>query len=152
MMVQVTIDVDASGLENLSPDKITDAKRKGLDYASQEMVRVLQRNSPVDHGVLKSWFIDSITDDEATIHTPAKYAQIVNDGYDGYIYPGGKALVFVPSSKYNIPVQTKGKFKGKAVFTKVRGQKGQHFVEKSIDDVEGRLDGYFLKALSEVLG
>jgi len=141
MMVQVTIDVDASGLENLSPDKITDAKRKGLDYASQEMVRTLMRNSPVDHGLLKSWFIDSITDDEAIIHTPAEYAVMVNDGTKPHIIkPVSAKALYWPGADH--PVK------------KVHhpGIKGQHFVEKSIADVDGRLDGYFLKALSEVLG
>ena len=141
-MVQVTIDVDLSELMNgLSPDKVTEVKSQGLDYAAQEMVRVLMMNSPVDHGLLKSWFIDSIDDSEAHIKTPAEYAAYVNDGTGPYVIEpvNAKALYWPgadhPVKRVNHP-----------------GIQGQHFVEKSIDDVEGRLAGYFLKALEEVMG
>ena len=153
-MVQVTIDVDISGLmENLSPDKVTEAKRLGLSYAAQETVRTLMEYSPVDHGLLKSWFIESIDDSEAHIRTPAEYASYVNDGTRPHIIePKGIGLFHAGQQL------TKGQaLYWEGVEHPVRrvhhpGIKGQHFVEKSIDDVEGRLDGYFLKALSEVLG
>lgn len=141
-VVSVSINVDMSGvLENLDPDKIAQAKSKGLAYATAETIRVLQRNSPVDHGLLKMWFIESITDSEAHIRTPAEYAVYVNDGTEPYVIEpvNKKALYWEgldhPVKRVNHP-----------------GIKGQHFVEDSIDDVDGRLDGYFLQALSEVLG
>ena len=140
-MVQVTISVDTSGFENLSPDKVTEATAKGMGYAAQEMVRTLMMNSPLDHGLLKSWFIDSLTDDEAVIKTPAEYASYVNDGTGPYIIEpvSAKALYWEgadhPVKRVHHP-----------------GIKGRHFVEDSIDDVEGRLGDYFLKALEEVLG
>jgi len=145
-MVQITIDVDTSVLaEKLSPDKVREATTQGLDYASQEMVRVLVGNSPVDHGRLKGWFVESISDEEAVIKTPAEYARWVNDGHSqqpGRFIPGewgGSRFNYNPSSKTGMVLV--------APFVE-----GQHFVEDSIADVEGRLDGYFLKALSEVLG
>ena len=140
-MVQVTISVDTSAFQNLSSDKVTEAKAKGMEYATQEMVRVLMRNSPVDHGLLKSWFIESMTEDEAHIKSPASYARAVNDGYDPYVIEpvNKKALYWEgldhPVKRVNHP-----------------GFAGLHFVEDSISDVEGRLGDYFLKALSEVLG
>ena len=139
-MVQVTISVDLGGL-NSKLAKFPEAKAKGMEYAAQEMVRVLMMNSPVDHGLLKSWFIDSITEDEAHIKTPAEYARYVNDGTGPYsIEPvSAKALYWEgadhPVRRVHHP-----------------GIKGQHFVEDSIDDVSGRLDEYFLKALEEVMG
>ena len=143
-MVQVTVSVDTNGLSS-SFAKFPEAKALGLKYAAEEMVRVLQMNSPVDHGLLKSWFPASLDENEAHIQTPADYAGWVNDGTGiygprgDYIYPHGKAL------HWNGP--------NGEVFAKYsRGQPGQHFVEKSIDDVEGRLAGYFLKALEEVMG
>lgn len=140
-MVQVTIDVDTSGLQDLSPESMRQVQRLGLEYASQEMVRVLMLNSPVDHGLLKSWFIESITDDEAHIRTPAEYAQMVNDGTQPHVIePVNKKALYWEGLDH--PVKR----------VHHPGTKGQHFVEKSIDDVDGRLDGYFLKALSEVLG
>ena len=140
-MVQVTISVDTSAFQNFSPDKVSEAKAKGMEYATQEMVRVLMMNSPVDHGLLKSWFIESISEDEAHIKSPATYASFVNDGTGPYIIEpvSAKALYWEgadhPVKRVHHP-----------------GIQGQHFVEQSIDDVEGRVDGYFLKALSEVLG
>ena len=127
--------------DNLNAETVNEAQALGLSYASQEMIRVLMRNSPVDHGLLKSWFIESMSDSEAVIRTPAEYAQMVNDGTDPHVIEpvNKKALYWEgldhPVRRVNHP-----------------GTKGQHFVEKSIDDVEGRLEGYFLKALQEVLG
>ena len=150
-MVQVTISVDVGPmLQNLSQDKVNEVKYKGLDYASQEMVRVLMRNTSdgdprVIHGVLKSWFVESLTEDEARIKSPAEYARWVNDGHPqqpGRYIPGtwnGDIFEYNPDSKTGMVL--------KADYVE-----GRHFVEDSIEDVKGRLDGYFLKALSEVLG
>lgn len=141
-MVQVTVDIDVSSvLSKLSQDKVTEVKRLGLEYASQEMVRTLMMNSPVDHGLLKSWFIDSIDDSEAHIKTPAEYAVMVNDGTKPHVIEpvSAKALYWEGADH---PV--------KRVYHP--GTQGQHFVENSISDVEGRLNDYFLKALEEVLG
>ena len=150
-MVKVTIEVDTSKLTGMK-DKIPEVQQRGLNYASQGMIRPLMLNSPVDTGLLRQWFAEDYGPDEVHIRSPAKYARIVNDGYDGRIYPSGKALVFKPGKKYgNIPVQTKGKFKGYAVFASVKGQKGQHFVEKSIEETKGQLQGFFIKAIREVL-
>lgn len=154
MMVQVTVDIDLTGLTgNLSEDKLTQAKSQGLNYASQEMVRVLMQNSPVDHGVLKSWFIESLDEEEAHIKTPASYAVYVNDGTRPHViepkgigtFHAGRQLtsgsaLWWPGAEH--PVRR----------VNHPGITGQHFVEQSIDDVEGRLSGYFLKALSEVMG
>ena len=146
LMVEVTVSVDLNGLQSrLSSEKFNEAKAKGLSYAAQEMVRVLQMNSPVDHGLLKQWFIDSIDEDEAHIKTPADYAKWVNDGHyqqPGRYIPGewnGDRFEYDPDSKTGMVL--------KASYVE-----GKHFIEDSIDDVEGRLDGYFLKALEEVLG
>ena len=140
-MVQVTIDVDTSALNGLSSDKISEAKALGLQYASEEMIRVLMENSPVDHGLLKSWFIESIDDSEAHIRTPAEYASYVNDGTGPYVIePVSAQALYWPGADH--PVKR----------VQHPGIKGRHFVEQSVDDVNGRLDGYFLKALEEVLG
>ena len=141
-MVQVTVSVDTSALQDkLSSDKVREAQALGLNYAAQETVRTLMMNSPVDHGLLKSWFIESIDDSQATIKTPAEYAIYVEEGTPPYVIEpvSAKALYWEgadnPVKRVNHP-----------------GIKGQHFVRDSIDDLEGRLDGYFLKALEEVLG
>lgn len=141
-MVQITVEVDTSKLtEKLSGSKLQEAKEKGMEYATQEMVRVLMRNSPVDHGLLKSWFIDSMSGDEASIKSPALYARWVNDGTGPYVItPVSAKALYWEGAEHPVKV------------VHHPGIKGRHFVENSINDVSGRLDGYFLKAISEVLG
>lgn len=141
-MASFTIDIDTTGLTSkLSPDKLTEAKQKGLEYSSQELIRVLMRNSPVDHGLLKSWFVESMTSDEAVIKSPAEYAEWVNDGTQPYtITPTNKRALYWEGADHPVKV------------VHHPGIKGRHFVEDSLNDVNGRLDGYFLKAISEVMG
>ena len=141
-MASFTIDIDTSDLTTkLSPDKLSQAKQKGLEYSSQELIRVLMRNSPVDHGLLKSWFLDSLSSDEAVIKSPAEYAQWVNDGTQPYtITPTSKKALYWEGADYPVKV------------VHHPGIKARHFVEDSLADVNGRLDGYFLRAISEVMG
>ena len=139
-MVQVTVDVDISGLSSAFA-KFPEAKALGVKYAAEEMVRVLQMNSPVDHGLLKQWFIDSIDDSEAHIKTPAEYAMYVNYGTrPHFIYPTNKKMLYWEGAEHPVP------------YVVHPGTTPTLFIENSIDDVEGRLAGYFLKALEEVMG
>lgn len=141
-MASFTIDMNTSGLTTkLSPDKLTQAKAKGLEYSSQEMIRVLVRNSPVDHGLLKLWFLDSLSSDEAVIKSPAEYAEGVNDGTRPYtITPISKKALYWEGADHPVKV------------VHHPGIKGRHFVEDSLADVNGRLEGYFRKAINEVMG
>ena len=141
-MASFTIDINTSDLTTrLSPDKVAQAKQKGLEYSSQELVRVLMRNSPVDHGLLKKWFVESMTSDEAVIKSPAEYAQWVNDGTRPYtITPTNKKALYWEGADHPVRV------------VHHPGIKARHFVEDSLADVNGRLDGYFLRAISEVMG
>ena len=138
----IVIEIDTTPLtEKLNGDKLNQAKELGMDYASQEMVRVLMANSPVDHGLLKQWFVSSISADEAHIRTPAYYAKWVNDGTGPYtITPVNAKALYWDGASHPVKV------------VHHPGIQGRHFVEDSIEDVSGRLDGYFLKAMQEVLG
>ena len=141
-MVQVTVDIDTSAvMGKLNPNNAKEVSSKVLNLASQDLVRNLMMNSPVDHGLLKSWFIDSISDTEAHIKTPAEYAVHVNYGTrPHFIYPTNKKMLYWKGAAHPVP------------FVVHPGTAPTLFVENSISDVEGRLDGYFLKALEEVLG
>ena len=141
-MVQVTVDIDMNGLTGkLTSDNVAEVKRRGLEYSSQAMIRELMINSPVDHGLLKSWFLESIDDEEAHIKTPAEYAIFVNDGTGPYVIePVNAQALYWEGAEH--PVKR----------VHHPGIQGRHFVEDSMDAVEGQLDGFFLKALSEVLG
>ena len=72
--MKVTIKVDSSKIKNLG-DKIPLIKRKGLHYSAQGLLRTLQINSPIDTGLLRSWFFYEFGDSEVNIRTPAKYAK-----------------------------------------------------------------------------
>lgn len=152
-MVKINITVDASAYKNIS-EKLPEIKRKGLILTGQEMLRNLGLNSPVDHGLLRQWYFANTTPEEIEIRTPAKYALAVNDGTGIYgksgkiIKPKGKALRFVPGKKWKGHVSKDG-----YVYLKhSKGQKGQHFVEKSIKQTQDKLDDIFIKVVNEVAG
>ena len=152
-MVRVIINVDSSKMENVS-QHIPEIRKKGLNYSAQGMLRHLKQNSPVDQGHLKGWYSENISDTEVEIKTPAEYAKFVNDGtgiYNGgsIIRPknGSSVLRFKPGRKWKGSVNKDG-----YVYLKwSRCQKGQHFVEKSIEQTRRQLAGYFIKAIHEVL-
>lgn len=144
-MVRVQITVDSSKMQNIS-QHLPQIRKKGLNYSAQGMLRHLKMNSPVDHGLLKSWFFSKISDDEVEIRTPAKYAAFVNDGTG--IYGPYKTPIY--SSKVGKPLAFQ--VGGEMVYVRmVRGQKPQKFVEKSIEQTSDKLSDYFIKAVHEVL-
>ena len=142
MMVQVTVDVDTSALlDKLSPDKAVQVQSKVVNLAAQDLVRNLMMNSPVDHGLLKSWFIDSISDSEAHIKTPAEYAADVNYGTrPHFIYPTNKKMLYWEGAEHPVP------------YVVHPGTSPTLFVENSIEETEQNMDEFFLTALQEVLG
>lgn len=145
-MVRVQITVDSSKMQNIS-QHLPQIRKKGLNYSAQGMLRHLKMNSPVDHGLLKSWFFSKISDDEVEIRTPAKYAPFVNDGTG--IYGPYKTPIY--SSKVGKPLAFQ--VGGEMVYVRmVRGQKPQKFVEKSIEQTSDKLSDYFIKAVHEVWG
>ena len=153
-MVQITVELDTSGIGKLG-SMPREATPKALSYAAQDMTRFLQINSPVDHGVLQQWFIDSLTDTEAHIKSPAEYAIYQDQGTRPHmIRPvNAKALhwegtgTFYAGGLYHSH--------GYGGFSKghmVGGIQGRHFVDRSFEQLQPLVPGYFLKALEEVQG
>ena len=140
--MEVSLDVDVSALvAKLNPENARQVTSKTLNLAAQDLVRNLMMNSPVDHGLLKSWFIASIDDSEAVIKSPAAYAADVNYGTGPHmIYPTNAQALYWEGADH--PVK----------WVVHPGITGQHFVEDSIDDTELRLDEFMLQAMQEVLG
>ena len=147
--MQVTIDLEDEGLKDLST-MTKEIRRSVLKDATSDMVRFLMMNSPVDHGLLKSWFIEYMTDEESSIKSPAKYAIYQDQGTHPYtIYPKGQGT-FIAGRQITT---------GRALWwpgaehpvRKVNhpGIKGKHFVEKSFNLVKPRMGGYLAKALEE---
>ena len=151
--MQVTIELEDEGLKDLS-SMSQEIRKSVLKDATQDMVRFLQTPSlsgvPVDHGLLHSFFIEYMTDEESSIKSPAKYAVYQDQGTDPYtIYPKGQGT-FIAGRQIT---------KGQALWwpgaehpvRKVNhpGIKGKHFVEKSFNLVKPRMGGYLAKALEE---
>lgn len=149
-MVKLIIELDESKYNKVQ-DKIPQIKKRGLQLTGQEMLRNLGLNSPVDHGLLRQWYFANMSPEEIEIRTPAKYAPLVNDGtgvYNGgdIIRPHGKALRFKPGKKWKGSVNKDG-----YVYLKYsKGQKGQHFVEKSIKQTQTKLEDIFIRVVNEV--
>ena len=147
-MVTVTVKVDISNLPNFE-EKIPKIQERSLNLISQTLLRNLARKSPVDHGLLRQWFFADTGPAHITIKTPAEYARYPNDG-TGPIYPkNGKVLAFKPGKKWTGPVTTKGKYKGWVFLKHSKGQKGQHFVENSIQETRSKIEGLVIKATRE---
>jgi len=133
-MVQISLELHKEGLDNL--DTMGKEVRKSVvSDATQDMTRFLMRNSPVDHGLLKSWFIQSLSDERGVIKSPAFYA-IYQD-------QGTKAHMIKPRNKKALHWEGGGFSKGHMV----SGIKGKHFVDKSFNQLRPRMGGYLAKAL-----
>ena len=143
----VLIKVDASQYKELG-QAMPEIRKIGLKRTATDFINIIDRNSPIDEGLLHKWFIYKQEDYLFDIRSPAHYVRYVNDG-TGAIYPKkGKALRFKPGKKW------KGKVNkdGYAYIKYSKGQRGQHFVEKSIREIKPRIEGHFKVAIDEVLG
>ena len=136
--MEITIDIDTSGIGKL-PGRWEKARQQGLRESAETMVRFLMQNSPVDHGLLKQWFIESIDDEQAVIKSPAEYAIYQDQGTRPYLIqskrPGG--YLFWEGADH--PVKT----------VHHPGIKAKHFVQQSLDELSPLAPGFFLRALEE---
>ena len=140
-MVQITIELDTSPIAKLG-SMPREAIPKALSYAAQDMTRFLQMNSPVDHGLLKQWFIESLTDDEAHIKSPAEYAIYQDQGTRPHLIESKRRNGYLYWEGADHPVKT----------VHHPGFPGKHFVDQSFGQLQPLVPGYFLRALEEVQG
>lgn len=140
-MVKLTLEVKRTPLLN---PRFTRIRNKTLNYTSLFLLGELKKLSPVDHGRLQgSWSIFERTNETRTIKSSAHYAEYVNRGTGLYgpfkqkIYPvNGKYLSFI--------------YKGKRIAVPwTRGMKPSHFVEKSIENTEKRIDEFLIRSAIE---
>ena len=136
--MELTLEIDTSGIGRL-PGRWQQAKARGLNESAQTLVRFLMQNSPVDHGLLKQWFIESMDDEQAVIKSPAEYAIYQDQGTSPYLIqskrPGG--YLFWEGADH--PVKT----------VHHPGIKAKHFVQQSLDELSPLAPGFFLRALEE---
>jgi hypothetical protein len=143
-MKMVEVIVDLSKVDKFGP-KMPEIRKVGLKNIALDMTRTVDKLSPVDEGLLHKWFVAELSEDHATIKSPAKYVGPVNYGHSqrvGRFIPGswnGDKFKYNPDSKTGMVL--------KQPFVE-----GKHFVEQSFEQLQPRVPGYFLKALEEVQG
>jgi hypothetical protein len=127
--VEVNVSDGLADLGGLSKEMLS----SGMNKTAQDLIRNLQINSPVDHGLLKQWAVTDQSDDEVTIQSPAIYAAYQNYGTEEHwvepfatfaLHWGGDTGFF-----------SKGHFVG--------GIEGKHFVEDSIEQTQSRIAEFF---------
>ena len=136
--MEITLEIDTSGIGKL-PGRWEQAKARGLNESAQTLVRFLMQNSPVDHGLLKSWFIESIDDEKATIKSPAEYAIYQDQGTSPYLIQSKRPNGYLYWEGADHPVKT----------VHHPGIKAKHFVQQSLDELSPLAPGFFLRALEE---
>lgn len=144
-MVRITIKVQDNAMPNFT-ESIPEIQKKGLQYTAQGLIRQLMQNSPVDTGLLRQWAVTEHTEEEYHIQSPAQYVKYVNEGTG--IYGPYKTPIINPAIGKKFAFEVNGQM----IYTNIiKGQKGQHFVEKSISQTQDKLAGFFIKAIREVL-
>jgi hypothetical protein len=136
--MELTLEIDTSGIGKL-PGRWEQAKARGLNESAQTLVRFLMENSPVDHGLLKQWFIESIDEEQATIKSPAEYAIYQDQGTPPYMIQSRKPNGYLFWEGADHPVKT----------VHHPGIKAKHFVQQSLDELSPLAPGFFLRALEE---
>ena len=136
--MEITLEIDTSGIGKL-PGRWEQARARGLNESAQTLVRFLMQNSPVDHGLLKSWFIESMDDEEARIKSPAEYAIYQDQGTRPYLIQSKRPGGYLYWEGADHPVKT----------VHHPGIKAKHFVQQSLDELSPLAPGYFLRALEE---
>jgi len=152
-MVQISLELHKEGLDNLDTMG-KEVRRSVVSDATQDMTRFLQRNSPRDHGLLASWFIQSLSDEAGVIKSPAFYAIYQDQGTKAHMIrpKNKKALYWTGSGLTHSMFYAGGMMHNKytGAFSKghmVSGIKGKHFVDKSFNQLKPRMSGYLAKAL-----
>lgn len=128
----VTVEINMSDgladLGGLSKEMITN----GMEKTAQDLIRNLQINSPVDHGLLKQWAVTDQSDLEVTIQSPAIYAAAQNYGTGPYIIePKNKKFLFWEGAEHPVKM------------VHHPGLPGKHFVEDSIEQTQARIAEFF---------
>ena len=125
-MVTVEVNSTVGNLHNMPKEII----ERGLDLTAQDLINNLMQNSPVDHGLLRSWAVTESTDYSRTVQSPAEYAAFQNYGTSPHwIEPVNKKALHWDGNF------SKGHIVG--------GISAKHFVEDSIDATMGRIQEFF---------
>lgn len=142
------ISISVEGADNLKmKERIREIIKKGTSYTTQELIRSLKSNSPVRTGYLKKWFPTKKSDLMYTVKSPAHYVGFVNDGTG--IYGPRKTPIYSKKAGAPLVFQANG---GIVAVKYIRGQKGQKFVERSIEETGPKVERLFIRAAAETDG
>lgn len=152
----VKVEVDLSNLSEYG-DAMPKIQKRGMELTSLDLINKLMHKSPVDHGLLRQWFISSKSKDKVIIKSPAKYAAFQNYGTSAHMIrpKNKKALHWEGSMNMTFSGDNVSISGSKGGFSKghmVKGITGKHFVENSIAEVKPRIENHFKVAIKEVLG
>ena len=126
--VEVNVSDGLADLGGLSKEMLS----SGMNKTAQDLIRNLQINSPVAHGLLKQWAVTDQSDDEVTIQSPAIYAAAQNYGSEPYtIEPKNKKALFWEGADHPVKM------------VHHPGLPGKHFVEDSIEQTQSRIAEFF---------
>lgn len=140
-LVKVDIDVTEYGMD--ISEVTEEAAHRTVVLAAEDLRAKLQDNSPQDTtDLMKSWYVIGSKDKERIVKSDVQYAQYVNDGTGVYV---GHGKIY-PKKKDGLlgPFEYKGKM---IAVPWIRGQPGQHFVEKSIDETKARVEEFLIISL-----
>jgi len=149
-MVQISVELKQEDFKDFG-DKINRLSHKIMEYTTQELLRNIKINSPVDTGRLQgSWMVSrGESTNSTTIMSSTKYADYLDKGTG--LYGPNHAMVYPKKGKFLVFTPHTGPFSGKTVFAKhVRGIKPRHFVEDSINQTTNRLEEFSIRAIQEV--
>lgn len=142
-MVELTVNVHESDVNKVGADVIK-VQGKALELVSKDLISNLQKNSPVDHAILRRWAVTNKTDTSTRISTPAMYARYVNEGTGIY---GPRAQIIRRSNNKPFVFEVDNEKR----FTRtIKGQKPRRFVEKSLETTRARLQELINLAIMEV--
>lgn len=108
--------------------------RRVINLTTDEMIRNLKINTPVDKGRARgSWFMSNYSENETKIKSSASHMKFLNDGTGIY---GPKGQKIKPRTKKLLVFE----YKGNTVFARsIKGIKPLRIVEKSIKDTKPRI-------------
>lgn len=143
-MVSLNVTIDTSGLNLMG--KLENLPRNLTNNLSTDVKKTMQKNTPKDKGTAKSnWTINQTSDTIHEVVNNTRYLPWVNDGTGLY---GPRHRRITPRHARVLHFT----WKGKEWFLKsVRGQKGQKFVEKSMNETKNRINNIVVKTLNETI-
>ena len=143
--MKLTVNIDA---ETIDLEKIVRQSRSNiLELGGLSLERETRKASPVDTGHLQGSWVNNTGKDRVQLTTSTHYARYVDEGTG--LYGPYKTLIY-PKDKNGSLM-----FKGGDGVTHIKyskGIKGQHYIEKAINNFESKLPSVIAQAIRKTAG